>query len=401
MNSRSFSLMSLFLLSLLVMSLSYNSDMSLLHMVGSISIVACVAFGLFMMKRIQINKSVMIPMVLTFVYFIFLYGRNPSIHALRSLLLLLITIIVILTFSQWDFRGLSMKRITIALTLQISIVFLPFLFRKGFSPIDNGYMSLFSNTTYLGYLGLLLLEICFLLYVLNGKKGICYLLIIGACILMIVLSKGRTALLGALLLLFTVVIEKIGANRSRRFYKIFSICWILVIVLGMVGYVSLFDSKYANTLSTVFIKYTGKPFFSGRQVIWTEAFRTIKKSAFFGYGLDYSYTQYNIGTGNSIHNTYLDLMMCGGIVLVVLITWLIISILDIVIKKWSLKNYYLYAFSLINLFMCVSEVILLRGQVVLQILMWIIMVIGTNDSICEIGRSKVSGEKYGSFFISY
>src|SRR5699024_1090176 len=66
-------------------------------------------------------------------------------------------------------------------------------------------------------------------------------------------------------------------------------------------------------INDIFRKYTGGNFFSGRNRLWEVAFKYIRKSPIFGYGLDNGLMSL-AGIEQSTHNTYIHILLQGGIV---------------------------------------------------------------------------------------
>ena len=95
---------------------------------------------------------------------------------------------------------------------------------------------------------------------------------------------------------------------------------------------------------------------------------------FFGYGLDYSKSF--VDEINSVHNSYLNILLQVGFVGFICVFLFINRIFVETERSNNIKCHIIEGFSLINLIMCTTEVMLLQGQVILQLIMWIIMGVG-------------------------
>ena len=117
---------------------------------------------------------------------------------------------------------------------------------------------------------------------------------------------------------------------------------------------------------------------SGRNIIWKNAMLVISKSPIIGYGLDYS--KY---FDTAIHNSYLNILLQTGLVGLGCVMLMINTTLNRMIKNGNKLSYLLFILCIVNLFMCSTEVMLLQGQIILQIIMWGLLGSGTNKEFCN------------------
>ena len=78
-------------------------------------------------------------------------------------------------------------------------------------------------------------------------------------------------------------------------------------------YMLLLNSEVASTLNILSMTYTGKNFFSGRQMLWGNLIEAISLRPFFGYGLN-ALPNLVVDTNLSSHNLYLQTLLQGGFV---------------------------------------------------------------------------------------
>ena len=244
---------------------------------------------------------------------------------------------------------------------------------RGFSSIDSGYKSIFTTTTFVGLFSCISIELCVLCF-LSSKERIWEVYII-AWIYLVWCSKVRTALLGVLIVFLLIIIFKFINKKIRR--SILKLAkWILFasLIIIIVIYPQFDRFPFYEEVSNYIYIHTGKIFFSGRNEIWIEALNIAKKSPLLGYGLDYS-QQFDI----SVHNSYLNILLQTGILGIFAFLLLINNILNTIIKKNQFLSTILFIFAIVNLLISSAEVMLLQGQLVLQLVIWCLFGIGINQ----------------------
>ena len=318
----------------------------------------------------MINKSIIISTInlpeiifLALVYLISIIFV-PTFRAVSNMFSLLISIAVLIYFSQIDLEKINIKWQKYIVGIQLIILFTPMMLGRGFSSIDSGYKSIFTTTTFVGLFSCISIELCVLCF-LSSKERIWEVYII-AWIYLVWCSKVRTALLGVLIVFLLIIIFKFINKKIRR--SILKLAkWILFasLIIIIVIYPQFDRFPFYEEVSNYIYIHTGKIFFSGRNEIWIEALNIAKKSPLLGYGLDYS-QQFDI----SVHNSYLNILLQTGILGIFAFLLLINNILNTIIKKNQFLSTILFIFAIVNLLISSAEVMLLQGQLVLQLVIW-------------------------------
>ena len=327
----------------------------------------------------MINKSIIISTInlpeiifLALVYLISIIFV-PTFRAVSNMFSLLISIAVLIYFSQIDLEKINIKWQKYIVGIQLIILFTPMMLGRGFSSIDSGYKSIFTTTTFVGLFSCISIELCVLCF-LSSKERIWEVYII-AWIYLVWCSKVRTALLGVLIVFLLIIIFKFINKKIRR--SILKLAkWILFasLIIIIVIYPQFDRLPFYEEVSNYIYIHTGKIFFSGRNEIWIEALNIAKKSPLLGYGLDYS-QQFDI----SVHNSYLNILLQTGILGIFAFLLLINNILNTIIKKNQFLSTILFIFAIVNLLISSAEVMLLQGQLVLQLVIWCLFGIGINQ----------------------
>ena len=327
----------------------------------------------------MINKSIIISTInlpeiifLALVYLISIIFV-PTFRAVSNMFSLLISIAVLIYFSQIDLEKINIKWQKYIVGIQLIILFTPMMLGRGFSSIDSGYKSIFTTTTFVGLFSCISIELCVLCF-LSSKERIWEVYII-AWIYLVWCSKVRTALLGVLIVFLLIIIFKYIKKKIRR--SILKLAkWILFasLIIIIVIYPQFDRFPFYEEVSNYIYIHTGKIFFSGRNEIWIEALNIAKKSPLLGYGLDYS-QQFDI----SVHNSYLNILLQTGILGIFAFLLLINNILNTIIKKNQFLSTILFIFAIVNLLISSAEVMLLQGQLVLQLVIWCLFGIGINQ----------------------
>lgn len=127
-------------------------------------------------------------------------------------------------------------------------------------------------------------------------------------------TGSGSGVVGILPVLLLVVLWRVLAKRTINIYLLFGISMGLwaIIVFAQVGFVEY-------VIVNVFQK---DPTLTGRTLIWERAVEYIANSLLLGYGYSDNFTLTNgfilSSTGQSAHNYYLDLLLRGGLVQLVL-----------------------------------------------------------------------------------
>ena len=168
----------------------------------------------------MINKSIIISTInlpeiifLALVYLISIIFV-PTFRAVSNMFSLLISIAVLIYFSQIDLEKINIKWQKYIVGIQLIILFTPMMLGRGFSSIDSGYKSIFTTTTFVGLFSCISIELCVLCF-LSSKERIWEVYII-AWIYLVWCSKVRTALLGVLIVFLLIIIFKFINKKIRK-----------------------------------------------------------------------------------------------------------------------------------------------------------------------------------------
>ena len=362
---------------IICMSSLYNFGNSILRMIGMMTLLIFIVLIIY--KRIyriifRGNDGVVV------IGLIMLYAiavlKNVSFYALRSFLLAVVSIACVYYFSDIDIKRIDFKTIRYVMILQCVLLFIPMFMNRGWDEIGS-YQSFFSTTTFLGDYSTLMIEISFLCAMYTNRNKLTWYLIIMTYFVLLILSRTRTPLIGLFIIACFVLAKKRLKKRKSTFYKSLSMLWILVIIGATVAYVYFDRMPYSQEIQLLVFKYTHKPLLSGREIIWKGAIEETKDSFLFGLGYDYrSKIMYD-----SVHNSYIDVYVFGGIITLTLSIIFIVILLNRIRPDLDRCKYYCYACCLANLLTSVGEVMLFRGQSTLQIIIWSIIGLGINNSL--------------------
>lgn len=168
------------------------------------------------------------------------------------------------------------------------------------------------NTNESSYIMFYLMCIMFAFAIRSKHKIIAFTLAIVALICQISFV-GRSTLLGTLIFIFCVALRKI-TNKARR-KTVRNLQFVLCIMAIAFAYFYAVILYNAAGYGSIII--FGKDIFTGRQIIWNEAFERIKGHLLFGIGNVLTAGDY-IGTVN-MHNQMVGYLVCFGLITTVLI----------------------------------------------------------------------------------
>lgn len=368
-----------------IAALLYNT--SILRIMGYGFILLGTGYLLYLWctsKKIIKNKSLLISiMILVAIYFIS-FVRNITLISIRNICSLFMTLVVLLGFSNVTITDINEKYQRYIVGIQLCIIFLPMFLGIGYSSVDGGYKSIYTTTTFLGLFSSMSIELSIFFFSLYKKKiWIAYGLLWSYLVLK---SKVRTAMIG-ILLSFVLILMLIQFKNTIYKNNILMLAkWgiYLMLVFVVIIYPN-FDMFWFYPMIENFVyNVTGKMFFTGRNTIWKYALESIGTKPLFGYGLDYSESFYDV-YGFSVHNSYLNILLQNGIIGLVTIFLLINSSINGIKYKYDFNKSIIFIFTMTNLLMCASEVMLLQGQIILQIIIWSLIGIGNN--MIDLGKS--------------
>lgn len=237
---------------------------------------------------------------------------------------------------------------------------------------DGNYSFIYDNPNAFSTVSSILLVPFYFMVPRGTQKKI----IIGLALLVIVFSKGRSALLGALLgILFATYISK---HRNTRKYS-FTLLTVLLFTISAFIYltVNFYQSPLGLLLNEMMFSNTGKNLFSGREKLWEQLFFAINQSPFLGHGLSSHASQYADVT-YSAHNQFIQTTLQSGIFSTIFLLLALISLALFFSKKIEsstdtyLKKKYSTGLALVVMviFQNNFEIYLLQNNMELSLLFW-------------------------------
>lgn len=266
------------------------------------------------------------------------------------------------------------------------------------SGISNDHVrGFFSNANVFGaYTGFL--TYFPLLNIINSttkKSRIFWISIFTIMIGLVYISGTRSVVLslfvGLLVYTFFGVISK-----TRILYNFFFFLVITIILSFITIYPILNKFSFFNTLDTFITSKLGKPIYTGREEIWAGLLGIIKDKPFFGHGPGATANMY-LDLNLSAHNLFLQTALQSGWVGFGLLFLILFSIwqrfrIGIINKEVRLTAAFLIAIIVHQTF----EISLTQNNIVIGILQWLILAIGTSYTLkynFECGKSESSFTK--------
>lgn len=237
---------------------------------------------------------------------------------------------------------------------------------------DGNYSFIYDNpNTFSTVSSILLVPFYFMV-----PRGLQKKIVITIALLVIIFSKGRSALLGALLgILFATYISK---QRRTGKYS-FTLLTILLVTISSFIYftVNFYQSPVGLLLNEIMFSNTGKNLFSGREKLWEQLFHAINQSPFLGHGLASHASQYADVT-YSAHNQFIQTTLQSGILSTIFLMVSLISLALFFSKKIEsstdifLKRKYSTGLALVVMviFQNNFEIYLLQNNMELSLLFW-------------------------------
>lgn len=366
--SKKFSISLISLLSiLLLLTISYAIKGNVFKYVSLVSSVSSVILLLLIIfnQKIKTNNLFII-FILYIVYNIFLLVCNFSVTALYKVFqeLILVTfsfLLINIKLSKDDFNKIVSFFSKIYYVLFSVILILIFL-------IGDNYIFNFLSRT--------VLKVIFVLsyfgFIKSNKK---FLYMLVSAILYFYIGERTPAII---ILFIYFIYTFFSKNKSKTIFK----SLFLIVIVGLLSfiliYISLPKTELGMRLNQYSRELSGENFFSGRNVIWSQVFETVKGNELFGltYNND---TKLYYGEVLSTHNLYLWLYMNGGVCLLLLF---IIYVYNIWKKMYlNIDNKYsraAMAYFLGFLVLCNFELLLLVNNFSVSMFMWLVISFGIN-----------------------
>lgn len=212
------------------------------------------------------------------------------------------------------------------------------------------------------------------LFVLKRRKKKTILLLLA---LLMFFVHGRSTSLAFLVMVFFVwLIQKIS-SKTKVYTSVFWIVSILTVYLPRV-YLEFYKSHYAITANQFIRRITGKNLFSGRELLWLNAYKLIDNNPIFGVGGQY-YKEFESIYGASTHNVFIFLRIEGGYILL-LIFLIFMFYIWMQIYRYMDKGYIpICAAYIVGLFVRISfDLTFIANNFGQSILLWIPIILILN-----------------------
>jgi O-antigen ligase len=243
-----------------------------------------------------------------------------------------------------------------------SVVFIIALFSGKVKMIDGSFMlgiyqSLFAITYFV---------------LLGSKKSILSILWAASMPFL----SGERGLAICLLIIFCMYYLLLFLRKNKLIYSTFFFIICICVTVYQFVYVALYNSEIGSILNKFSSIYTDQNFFSGRQFIWAAVNNSILESPIIGYGLGN-----NVLISNNIfisaHNTYVEIMLNGGFISILLYFMFMYSIWMYLFKYLENNAVRLSASFLIGVIVFgVNGVIIIGNDINFSLYIWLIIGIG-------------------------
>lgn len=219
----------------------------------------------------------------------------------------------------------------------------------------------------------------------NRKR---YILILA--MIMFVLKARSTFLSLIIMLLMTYIVGFFKKHKSA--YNLFFLLTSISVVYIPKFYLEFYNSPYAMSANLFIRKYTGKNLFSGREQLWTLAYKSINSSKWFGYGAEYFDSAYKELTA-SVHNLYIFLRLEGGYFLLLIFLLLFFLIWRKIRKYINEYDYIYFSSYIIAIMLRISfDVTFLANNFGQSIALWLPILFMLNKCQNEnINKQKLKG----------
>ena len=260
-------------------------------------------------------------------------------------------ILTVLPYTKLKQMKVSLK--TACLFLYCALII---LFANRFEDSSSSLINLNTNTS---SVTVLVFEFCLCAIASLSKKAkkvTCYLLAF-VCVIFQFMFDGRSSLIGTVVLFCYLI--------CRKFFNNWRIKSVRNVVVCICVFSVLFAYLYSNVLFEILghgnFYFLGKDLFTGRQLIWAEAFKCLRGHWLFGIG---NSLETYMGEGTNLHNQILGYLTLYGVPIAIIY---IILLSNAVMKVYRpTKRNYAVAFIIAMLILCYFETAL-YSLVVMQI----------------------------------
>ena len=221
---------------------------------------------------------------------------------------------------KWNYRNVENIRKVVFVLLIISLCFWGV---KGF-PLSN-YSFFFTNPN--TFSTLLLTWLLFVLIGENNRIKIIFVLGIGVLLIYVSSSRASILSLGVYIIIYFILShdhKKYGVFPKSIILKweLFFIFLVIFVMVFVFVYPKLMSTDLGYKIQLLSLQYSGKNFFSGRQVLWETLGELIKEKPFMGYGLGALPGDF-ITTTKSSHNIFMQIALQSGLIGLGLIVYIL------------------------------------------------------------------------------
>ncbi|WP_168123458.1 O-antigen ligase family protein [Paenibacillus sp. HB172176] len=225
-------------------------------------------------------------------------------------------------------------------------------------------------------------------YIHARKITIQFVTVLALCL--IYASDSRTSWLMILSFYVTYYFWPIVTKKKIIYHNYFIIILLIIVAITFL-YPKLLYSDIGYTLQDISRSYTGKNFFSGRQVLWGGLLKVISESPLIGYGSAARPSEF-LGGSLSAHNYYLQMMLQVGIIGTVFFGLLLFSIWKYLYIAKNNKSVRTVGALFIGILLYqVFEVSFTQNNLSISVIQWLIIGVGVhfarirdNEKECEL-----------------
>ena len=158
-------------------------------------------------------------------------------------------------------------------------------------------------------------------YLYKGKQTLTSILIVVIACVTYLMTKAATPIIGCVIFVFFLFFIYKKKNAMKVFnYRVYLMVTIIFFVLFII-------LRMQNLFSYILVDLLGKDLtFNGRTLIWDYAIELFKKNPLLGTGMEVYETRLQVKGMYHAHNTYLNILMEGGVLgFVIYITILLVE----------------------------------------------------------------------------
>jgi hypothetical protein len=366
-------------IALFIMSLEFSQFTSLQTDVLLVPLIFTFIIYLYLLItnfKFYINKSILIITLIFCVFFTY-YLINIDVFSEIDLRYILYMVIICFVFISMTLFGI--KIIVFPLWMLAIFIYSSIFFFTGVLHLKLN----FSNSS--GILAFLFLFFCFSAAkkISNNFFKLINIITVLLNLIIIFLAESRTAILASCVTLLVYLFW----SRTKKHYKKI-VAAIVFLSIGFVFiYLKLFYSNLGIIINNFFINYTGKNFFSGRQIAWESAIKEVINSEHFLTGMGHN-SEFEMMNGY-VHNLYVQVFYQTGFIGIVLIVVLLLSF-SFLLKRANSPNEYnlrvTASFFIGILIIQNFEGLLIYNISVISLLSWIIIGLLINYSSTHLAK---------------